>query len=139
MGVGWWARRGVHYLRDPYTKKFNFDPYLQKIRQPAMVDLTALPSFVRPSQDQVRVNGLGGECGRSGALTRPPRPTSAAALGPQILWGLARSTKRRYVGSTSSLTVTLCQLYFLISRYRPVNTSLLSVAFQNEVTGREPR
>jgi hypothetical protein len=51
----------------------------------------------------------------------------------QVLWGLARSLQRRFVGSTSSLTVTLCQLYFLITRYRPVNTSLLSSAFQNEV------
>jgi len=51
----------------------------------------------------------------------------------QTLWGLAQSLKRRFIGSTSSLTVALCQIYFLISRYRPVNTSLLSGAFLNEV------
>ena len=88
MGVGWWARRGVHYLRDPYTKKFNFDPYLQKIRQPAMVDLTALPSFVRPSQDEVRVHGLCyvwqvGSAHPSGASHVGGRLESTDPMGPR--------------------------------------------------------
>jgi len=123
----------VHYLRDPKSKQFNYDPYLQKISEPSMVDLSSLPPFIRPSQDEVRRGAVPARdlplpnAGRN----LPARPGPRAAS--QTLWGLAQSLKRRFIGSTSSLTVALCQIYFLISRYRPVNTSLLSGAFHNEV------
>ena len=44
---------GVHYLRDPRTNMYNFDPYLRFITQPDSFDYTKIPSFTPPSEDQV--------------------------------------------------------------------------------------
>ncbi|EDR13806.1 RNA processing-related protein, mitochondrial RNA degradation [Laccaria bicolor S238N-H82] len=48
------------------------------------------------------------------------------------LWALARQQKRRFAGSTSSLTGMLNQIYFLISNDKGVDTSILSRHFRNE-------
>ncbi|KAF7978478.1 hypothetical protein HWV62_45609 [Athelia sp. TMB] len=45
---------------------------------------------------------------------------------------LARQEGRQYTGSTSSLTGVLSHIYFLLSNFRDVNTSMLSRNFQKE-------
>ncbi|KAG0226001.1 hypothetical protein BGW42_003956 [Actinomortierella wolfii] len=42
---------GVHWLQDPRSAVFNFNPYLKSICQPADFDYNALPAYMRPSQD----------------------------------------------------------------------------------------
>ena len=42
---------GVHYLRDPRTGHFNFDPFLHHLVQPDNFDFGLLPPFVPASQD----------------------------------------------------------------------------------------
>lgn len=51
----------------------------------------------------------------------------------QDLWNLAKQEHRPYVGSTSSLTGMMSQIYFLISEDKEVNTNSLSRHFQYEV------
>ncbi|KIM89261.1 hypothetical protein PILCRDRAFT_218764 [Piloderma croceum F 1598] len=48
------------------------------------------------------------------------------------LWTLAKQERRRYTGSTSSLTGMLNHIYFLLSGFREVDTSSLSRHFQYE-------
>ncbi|KAI9475565.1 MAG: mitochondrial protein Pet127-domain-containing protein [Benjaminiella poitrasii] len=45
---------------------------------------------------------------------------------------LARGMKKRYVGSTSSVSGVLSQFYFLMSNFKPINTSCLSEYFKKE-------
>ncbi|KAF9163555.1 hypothetical protein DFQ26_002404 [Actinomortierella ambigua] len=42
---------GVHWLQDPRSAVYNFTPYLRSICQPQDFDYTALPAYMRPSQD----------------------------------------------------------------------------------------
>ncbi|KAF9976580.1 hypothetical protein BGZ73_008251 [Actinomortierella ambigua] len=42
---------GVHWLQDPRSSVYNFTPYLRSICQPEDFDYTALPAYMRPSQD----------------------------------------------------------------------------------------
>ncbi|KAG1177788.1 hypothetical protein G6F70_003021 [Rhizopus microsporus] len=44
-------RRGVHYLKDPVTHKYNFTPYLEFITQPANINFDALPPYITSSKD----------------------------------------------------------------------------------------
>lgn len=44
--------------------------------------------------------------------------------GDDDLWKLAKREHRPYVGSTSSLTGMMSQIYFLISEDREVNTNM---------------
>jgi hypothetical protein len=46
---------------------------------------------------------------------------------------LARKHNRKYVGSTSSTTSALSQIYFTISNWRETDIAPLSLAFQDEV------
>ncbi|KAI8065385.1 mitochondrial protein Pet127-domain-containing protein [Gilbertella persicaria] len=43
---------GVHYLKDPRTKYFNFTPYLENITQPFEFDYDALQSYITSSKDK---------------------------------------------------------------------------------------
>ncbi|ETW81737.1 hypothetical protein HETIRDRAFT_237178, partial [Heterobasidion irregulare TC 32-1] len=56
----------------------------------------------------------------------------------QDLWSLARSEKRTFAGSTSSLSGLLSHIYFLISGDKRVNTTSLSRHFQYEPTNFTP-
>lgn len=47
---------GVYHLRDPRSRVFNFDPYLQKIMPVAEFDFNALKEYVTSSKDQTLVN-----------------------------------------------------------------------------------
>ncbi|KAI7877079.1 mitochondrial protein Pet127-domain-containing protein [Mucor mucedo] len=42
---------GVHYLKDPRTKEFNFTPYLENITQPVDFDYEALTPYITSSRD----------------------------------------------------------------------------------------
>ncbi|RUP52155.1 mitochondrial protein Pet127-domain-containing protein [Jimgerdemannia flammicorona] len=43
---------GVHYLQDPRSKVFNFDPYLKRITPPADFDYSALAPYITSSKDE---------------------------------------------------------------------------------------
>ncbi|KAK6349712.1 hypothetical protein TWF696_005991 [Orbilia brochopaga] len=45
---------------------------------------------------------------------------------------LARESGKKYVGSTSSMTSILSHLHYLLSRWRPLNLSMLSKGFETE-------
>jgi hypothetical protein len=46
---------------------------------------------------------------------------------------MANQHGKRYVGSTSSISAVLSQIYFMLSNFKKVNTSHLSSDFQKEV------
>lgn len=46
---------------------------------------------------------------------------------------MAKEMKQKYIGSTSSVSSVLSQLYFVMSNFKEVNTSCLSKAFEKEV------
>lgn len=46
---------------------------------------------------------------------------------------MAKEMQKKYIGSTSSVSAVLSQLYFVMSNFKEVNTSCLSRAFDNEV------
>ncbi|KAJ3910627.1 mitochondrial protein Pet127-domain-containing protein [Lentinula edodes] len=48
------------------------------------------------------------------------------------LWALAKQEKRKFGGSTSSLSGMLCHIYFLLSGNKSVDTSTLSLDFRRE-------
>lgn len=45
---------GVHFLRDPKTKVYNFTPYLEDITQPLDFDYDSLQPYITSSKDTVR-------------------------------------------------------------------------------------
>ena len=47
---------------------------------------------------------------------------------------LAVAKRKRFAGSTSSLTGLLCHIYFMISQFRGVDTSTLAAPFANAVS-----
>ncbi|CAO3618390.1 unnamed protein product [Mucor fragilis] len=96
-----WKSPGVHFLRDPKTKVYNFTPYLEDITQPLDFDYDSLQPYITSSKDTSLVD-------------------------------LARKLEKHYIGSTSSVSATLSHLYFVMSNFKPVNTSCLSRAFENE-------
>ncbi|KAI9245575.1 mitochondrial protein Pet127-domain-containing protein [Sporodiniella umbellata] len=49
-------RPGVHYLRDPKTKEYNFSPYLENIVQPSSVNFDALSPYITSSKDTNLLN-----------------------------------------------------------------------------------
>ncbi|KAF9427398.1 hypothetical protein BGZ76_002358 [Entomortierella beljakovae] len=95
---------GVHWLQDPRSLVYNFDPYLRTICQPDDFDYTALPEY---------------------------RPSS---MDPDLL-GMTKTCKKKFMGSTSSMTSALSQFYFLISAWKPLKTSHLSEAFSSQPKG----
>ncbi|CAG8586828.1 7084_t:CDS:10, partial [Paraglomus occultum] len=93
---------GVHYLQDPRSRVFNFDPFLRDICPPPEFDFDALGiPYILPSKDK-------------------------------NLQDLARKYSSKYCGSTSSMTGVLSHVYFLISSWKPVDISTLSLAFAKE-------
>jgi hypothetical protein len=50
----------------------------------------------------------------------------------ESLLGIAKEQKKKYTGSTSSMTAALAHLHFLLSQWRPVNTGMLSQNFPVE-------
>jgi hypothetical protein len=89
---------GVYHLRDPRSRVFNFDPYLESIMPVADFDFNALKEYITSSRDETLL--------------------SAAA-----------AEHKKYTGSTSSMTSALAHFHFLLSQWRPVNTSNLSQGF----------
>ena len=57
----------------------------------------------------------------------------------QFLHSLARKHKKSFVGSTSSVTCALSQVYYMISRFRKVQTKMFSNEFRNEVSKSSPK
>ena len=47
---------------------------------------------------------------------------------------IAQEHGKRYMGSTSSMTEVLAHFHFLLSQWRPINTSMLSKAFPADLT-----
>ncbi|KZO97014.1 Pet127-domain-containing protein [Calocera viscosa TUFC12733] len=54
------------------------------------------------------------------------------AVRDEELWDLAKKHKKVYIGSTSGLTGIMSHVYWLISRWRPVDTRSLSADFARE-------
>lgn len=50
----------------------------------------------------------------------------------KTLIGVAAKKKKKYSGSTSSMTATLAHFHFLLSSWRPINTAMLSKQFDPE-------
>lgn len=50
----------------------------------------------------------------------------------EALIGTAKHEKRKYTGSTSSMSASLAHFHFLLSQWRPINTSMLSQNFPVE-------
>jgi hypothetical protein len=42
---------GIHYLRDPRTNVYNYDPFLRNLCQPDEFNFDTIPKFIPPSQD----------------------------------------------------------------------------------------
>ncbi|KAI9279045.1 mitochondrial protein Pet127-domain-containing protein [Umbelopsis sp. AD052] len=68
-----------------------------------------------------------------------PKDFDYDALAPYItssrdssLRDMAKQHDKQYVGSTSSMSAALSQIYFMLSNFRPVDTSPLSNDFQKE-------
>lgn len=51
----------------------------------------------------------------------------------ESLKAIAKSHGKRYVGSTSSMTTVLAHFHFLLSQWRPINTTMLSKKFPAEL------
>lgn len=47
------ASPGVHFLKDPRTNVYNFDPYLENVTQPDEFEFSLLNDFVPASKDPV--------------------------------------------------------------------------------------
>ncbi|GAA5970724.1 hypothetical protein JCM11641_007413 [Rhodosporidiobolus odoratus] len=96
---------GVHFLRDPRTGVYNFDPEtLENVPKVEEFEFDKLPQYVTSSKDEV-------------------------------LKGLAESEGKMFVGSTSSTVGMLCQIYFWLSSGKEVNTSMLSAVWQEQNRG----
>ena len=50
----------------------------------------------------------------------------------EALKQLARQYGKRYIGSTSSMTAMLAHFHYLLSQWRPINTSMLSKSFPDQ-------
>ncbi|KAJ3788383.1 mitochondrial protein Pet127-domain-containing protein [Lentinula aff. detonsa] len=92
---------GVHWLRDPRSRVYNFPPALGIIPKVMDFAFERLTGFIRSSRDE-------------------------------DLWTLAKQEKRKFGGSTSSLSGMLCHVYFLLSGNKTVDTSTLSLDFRRE-------
>ncbi|KAJ4388712.1 hypothetical protein N0V93_006171 [Gnomoniopsis smithogilvyi] len=53
----------------------------------------------------------------------------------QKLIGVTKREKKKYTGSTSSMTSTLAHFHFLLSKWRPINCARLSKQFDIDVEG----
>jgi hypothetical protein len=93
---------GVYQLRDPRSRVFNFDPYLESIMPVAEFDFNALKEYITSSRDETLIS------------------TAAAE-------------RKKYSGSTSSMTSALAHFHFLLSQWRPVNISNLSQGFPEKL------
>lgn len=94
---------GVHFLRDPRTGVYNFDPEtLENVPKVSEFAFDKLPQYVTSSKDEV-------------------------------LKGIAESEGRTFVGSTSSTVGMLCQIYFWLSKGKEVNLDMLSGEFREMV------
>ena len=107
---------GVHWLQDPRSGIYNFDPLLQDIPDVNNFAFERLPEFVKSSRDKV-------------AQTVSSAIYGSLMHGLQELRELAKREGKIFSGSTSSLTGMLSQVYFLISGLRKPDTSLLSLPF----------
>ncbi|KAJ4482210.1 mitochondrial protein Pet127-domain-containing protein [Lentinula aciculospora] len=98
---------GVHWLRDPRSRVYNFPPALGIVPKVEEFAFERLTGFIRSSRDE-------------------------------DLWALAKQEKRKFGGSTSSLSGMLCHIYFLLSGNKTVDTSTLSLDFRRESSAFTP-
>ncbi|GAA6042513.1 hypothetical protein JCM8097_004639 [Rhodosporidiobolus ruineniae] len=92
---------GVHFLRDPRTGVYNFDPsILENVPKVDEFAFDKLPQYVTSSKDE-------------------------------ILRGITESEGRMFAGSTSSTVGMLCQIYFWLSKGKKVNLEMLSGVFRD--------
>ncbi|BGO90828.1 hypothetical protein NBRC10512_005847 [Rhodotorula toruloides] len=96
---------GVHFLQDPRSGVYNF----------ARDTLENVPPI-----DKFDFSKL---------------PQYITSSKDEALQGLAKAEDRKFVGSTSSTTGMLCQIYFWLSKYKPVNLSMLSQGFEDSDRG----
>ncbi|TCD70148.1 hypothetical protein EIP91_004618 [Steccherinum ochraceum] len=92
---------GVHWLRDPRSRVYNFSPWLQTVPQLSTFDFDKVTGFIRSSRDD-------------------------------DLFKVALREKCQFAGSTSSVTGMLAQIYFLLSKFQPVNLRKLSKDFDHK-------
>lgn len=96
------ASPGVYHLRDPRTRIYNFDPYLDNIMPVSEFDFEALKDYITSSKDESLIQ-------------------------------LARDYKKKYVGSSSSMTGVLSHFHYLLSEWRPVNRNMVSQGFPEKM------
>ncbi|KAK4703869.1 hypothetical protein P7C70_g2349, partial [Phenoliferia sp. Uapishka_3] len=93
---------GVHFLRDPRTGVYNFPPDT----------LENVPKI--------------------GQFDFAKLPEYITSSRDTQLMELAENAGKKFVGSTSSMVGMLCQIYFWLSSFKPVNLSMLSAEWQNQ-------
>ncbi|KAL2207720.1 Pet127-domain-containing protein, partial [Sarocladium strictum] len=86
---------GVHVMRDPRSRVYNFDPEIAKIMPASEFDYNALGEYITSSKDEK-------------------------------LRQLCVKYKKKYCGSTSSLSAILSHFHYLISAWRKPNFGHLS-------------
>ncbi|BGP31305.1 hypothetical protein JCM10296v2_003069 [Rhodotorula toruloides] len=96
---------GVHFLQDPRSGVYNF----------ARDTLENVPPI-----DKFDFSKL---------------PQYITSSKDEALQALAKAEDRKFVGSTSSTTGMLCQIYFWLSKFKPVNLSMLSQGFEDSDRG----
>ncbi|KAJ9116905.1 hypothetical protein QFC22_004562 [Naganishia vaughanmartiniae] len=126
-------KRGLSRVLFKYVTRCNRDPIRQAdllnlsndsptvhfLRDPHSLVYNFPPSIEHiPRRDQFAAHRL---------------PGYITASQDKDLLDLAKQHQLKYYGSTSTLTTALSQIYFLISGFRPVNTSNLTQAFADEV------
>lgn len=106
-------------MQDPRSRVYNFSPYLQSVPDVKDFAFEKVGTFVKSSRDDVR------------PICLRVRITTEYSI--EALHKLAIATKKKFGGSTSSLTGILSHIYFLISENKSVDTSSLSKNFSNSV------
>ncbi|KAJ5099205.1 hypothetical protein N7532_006206 [Penicillium argentinense] len=89
---------GVYHLRDPRSRVYNFDPYLDSIMPVTEFDFNTLKEYITSSKDTT-------------------------------LRDVAVKEKKKYVGSSSSMTSVLSHFHYLLSSWRGVDTRTVSRGF----------
>ncbi|ORY91556.1 mitochondrial protein Pet127-domain-containing protein [Leucosporidium creatinivorum] len=95
---------GVHFVRDPRSGVYNFP-------RRALENIPPVEEF---------------ELGKM--------PAYITSSKDEVLSQLAKSERKQFVGSTSSTVAMLCQIYFWLSKGKPVNLDMLSASWQDATT-----
>jgi len=94
---------GIYQLRDPRSRVYNFDPYLEHIMPVTEFNYDVLNKYVTSSEDE-------------------------------LLRNLALEHRKKYVGSSSSMSGALQHFHFLLSQWRQLQAKILSNSFTSALS-----